>query len=129
LLAAMTVRPFGKAVGIEIILSLHKKALIFANHWEEHNAYGRSVGLALVCGDFTVDTGWVDEAGLIFCHATVFEDALMAKLSDMCGNCRPGTLFVMISRPLENPLIETVDRMWLKMNWGAASCFLQRRRV
>lgn len=128
LLAAVTARPFGKAVGIEILPSLHEKALAFAEYWEEHNAYGRSVELAFACADFTVDTGWIAEADLIFCHATVFEDALMAKLSEMCGHCRSGTLFVMISRPLENQLIETVDRLWLSMNWGAASCFLQRRR-
>jgi hypothetical protein len=66
-------------------------------------------------------------ARLVLCHATVFGERLMGAAASACALCPPGTWFVLVSRPLEHPGIETVREGPLEMSWGLATVYLQRR--
>jgi hypothetical protein len=93
------------------------------------------VGASFVTADCTRWTGWTQattpadaDRMLVLCHATVFSDHLLAALSATCSRCKPGTLFVLVSRPLVHPEIETIREGQLEMSWGTATAYLQRRR-
>jgi hypothetical protein len=93
-----------------------------------------SFDVSFYCADFTTDTSWVQTADLIWIHSTVFEQPLMSKLASLCRECRRGTLFVMVSKPLEStgsgedlPAFRTLNVLRLPMDWGLASVYLQVR--
>jgi hypothetical protein len=147
----------GRAIGIEIAPSLHAQALKkYEDHWKYWDAGCSTISTSTTdsttgpttdsttgsttvwewkCADFTVDTEWVELADLIFIHATVFEQALMDQLNVLCQGCRSGTLFCMVSQPLNTTScsdggagsIKTIDEVHLDMNWGQATVYLQRK--
>jgi hypothetical protein len=93
---------------------------------------------SFVTADFTRWTAWAGPRGdedeeppcaarLVLCHATVFGERLMGAAALACARCPPGTWFVLVSRPLEHPGIETVREGPLEMSWGLATVYLQRR--
>jgi hypothetical protein len=65
---------------------------------------------------------------LVLCHATVFDRDLMEAMAETCALCMPGTWFLVVSRPLIHPEIETIHEGPLEMSWGLATVYLQRRR-
>ena len=118
-------------VGFEIVPHLHNQALT------RMQTYARDMGsetnhhivIHLTCDDFTRHQARIArDADLIWIHATVFEDALFHKVQEICAACRSGTLFIVISRPLQNSAIETILSKRLKMSWGDGMVFVQRRR-
>jgi hypothetical protein len=179
-----------RAMGFEIVESLHQEALSRSRHWQEwdmsiccsssscpdnsnkrsedgnenhHHHHGNNgdkgdpsfwspllvprISLEWNHADFTMKTDWIPAVDIVICHATVFEDALMDKLNVLCRHCRPGTWFVMVTRPLRTtttttnspftstnnehavqPVVfETVEQLQLSMSWGQATVYLQRR--
>ena len=97
--------PIRKAIGLEIVPSLHQEALINYEAWKglepgpgSHSS--TSAAFEFRQADFTVDTQWADQAHLVWIHATVFEDALIDKLEGLVQTkCRRGTIFCLVSRP------------------------------
>jgi hypothetical protein len=93
-----------------------------------------SLDVSFYCTDFTTDTSWVQTADFVWIHSTVFEQPLMSKLASLCRECRRGTLFVTVSKPLESagsgeglPAFRTLNVLRLPMDWGMASVYLQVR--
>jgi hypothetical protein len=116
-------------VGLEIVPHLHNQALKRMQSWREY-ATTNPVEIHFTCDDFTRHHARISrEADLIWIHATVFENALFQRVQEICNACRPGTLFVLISRPLnDKSKIETLLSKRLKMSWGDGMVFVQRRR-
>ncbi|KAL7569105.1 hypothetical protein ACA910_016940 [Epithemia clementina (nom. ined.)] len=127
LLVILTAYPVVKVTGIELNNNLHLEALENYRHWKRANQRLRQVDVDWRHGDFTVDTDWVDTTDLVICHATLFEDALMSRLTYLCSLCGSGTMFVMVSRPLQHPSIVTINTLQLEMSWGRSTVYLQVR--
>lgn len=126
ILAACLAHPFSKAIGVEIVDELHKEALQNLHEWNRFD-FGDQATIELQCGDFTNNADLIVTANLIFVHATVFSDSLMDRLQHLCEGCAPGTYFVMVTMPLsESGGIETLETLWLDMNWGEATVYIQR---
>jgi hypothetical protein len=91
-------------VGMEIVPTLHEQAVKRYQHWLDTYEKGSSNQVEFICQDFTINKTWITrDAGLIWIHGTVFSDELFAIVAnDICEACQPGTIFVMISRPLPN---------------------------
>lgn len=116
-------------VGLEIVPDLHNQAMMKVQQWKELSQRVDEMNIEFHCDDFTQHaTRIAQDADLIWVHATVFGDALFTKVQEICESCRPGTLFVLVSRPLllENT-IETLLSARLKMSWGDGMVFVQRR--
>ena len=144
LFAASLAHPFASAVGIEIVPSLHDEAERGLGIWKGWSVEGPicdcedgSVAhppteFGFIRGDFTSDqhSRIVSDADLVIAHSTLFDDNLMAKVENICRRCRPGTFFLMVTRPLTKGVapdgIRTVLRTRLDMDWGTAEVYLQR---
>jgi Histone methylation protein DOT1 len=114
-------------VGLEIVPDLHQQAMLKLQQWTETSQ--RNGGkVEFHCDDFTRhSTRIAQDADLIWIHATVFGDMLFANVQEICESCRPGTLFVLVSRPLRENTIETLLSARLQMSWGDGMVFVQRR--
>ena len=127
LLVLLTAYQFGQMTGIELNPQLHFEALRNFVSWQQANQQIREVNVDWRLGDFTVDTSWISSSDVVICHATVFEDALVARLTDLCSLCPSGTLFIMVSRPLHHSSIETLLVLHLEMSWGRSTVFIQAK--
>ena len=115
-------------VGLEIVPDLHQQAMVKLQQWTETSLRNGMSVIEFQCDDFTRHSSRIaQDADLIWIHATVFGDTLFAKVQEICESCRPGTLFVLISRPLRENTIETLLSARLKMSWGDGMVFVQRR--
>ncbi|EEC47032.1 predicted protein [Phaeodactylum tricornutum CCAP 1055/1] len=88
--------------------------------------------LEFYCDDFTnsPNVDWIHQADVVFCHATVFQTKLLERLQVCCEQTREGTLFCMVTKPLQcNARIETLAEIRLDMSWGRAAVYVQRRRI
>jgi len=124
LLAAALGHCFHKAIGIEIVPELHHQALLNYQECWHRFVSGDTTVFDWKCADFTVDLDWTNEADIVFCHATVFEQDLVEALNNLALCCQPGTFFCMVSRPLSKLTI--VCELSLAMDWGQANVYLQR---
>jgi SAM-dependent methyltransferase len=150
LMAASLAYPFQKAIGIEIVPELHQEALENLKRWNQYQyqilpqqvQQGPGVNvdeeapqttmtiMEFICGDFRDSSLEIPSADLIFCHATVFNPSLMAALQQLCDACQPGTIFVMVTKPLQESLnnnIQTLEEWRLRMNWGEATVYIQKK--
>jgi hypothetical protein len=117
-------------VGIEIVPALHEQAIQRYQRWNE-TCSNSSNTVEFFCCDFTMNKPWITRtANLIWIHGTVFGDDLFAVVAnDICYACQPGTIFVMISRPLPNTdVVETLFEQMLSMSWGVGMVYVQRRK-
>jgi SAM-dependent methyltransferase len=140
LMAASLAHFFQKAIGIEIVPELHQEALENLERWnhqfipdvdEEASKTTKTI-LEFICGDFRDFPLEIASADLIFCHATVFNPSLMAALQQLCDACEPGTIFVMVTKPLQESSsnnIQTLEEWQLRMNWGEATVYIQQKKA
>jgi hypothetical protein len=120
--------PLSKAIGLEILPHLHEQAVRHCNNWRSDMNSIDKVEWDFRCADFTVQTDWIQQADLVFVHATVFETALLKTLNSLCEMCRVGTKFCMISTPLkEKRFFSMVAEFQLEMSWGRATVYIQQR--
>lgn len=149
LMAASLAHPFQKAIGIEIVPELHQEALENLERWNQFQFLpqqlqqypsgvdvdvdeeaSKTTILEFICGDFRDSSFEIASADLIFCHATVFNPSLMAALQQLCDACERGTLFVMVTKPLQESSdnnIQTLEEWQLRMNWGEATVYIQKK--
>lgn len=133
LLAACLVYPFLKAIGIEILPELHQEATCHLGCWRrwemDINNPSCSTAFEFLCDDFTNFKLRVAQADLVFVHATVFTEELMAEVQETCEQCGSGTYFAMVTKPLdiEGTSIETLVKFQLHMNWGQATVYIQKK--
>jgi SAM-dependent methyltransferase len=129
--AAIALRP-ALAMGLEIVPELHQRAVNLQTRWNDERSIHleNMTTLDFRCCDFTVDTEWIDAAHLIFMHCTVFEEALFAKVCDLCAKVNAGTWIVTVSRPLlcRQDAFECVSELQVEMSWGRGLVYLQRKR-
>ena len=64
---------------------------------------------------------------LVWVHATVFDDALMESVQQICEACPRGTYFAMVSKPLSASSIQTRGVLLLPMSWGQATVYIQKK--
>lgn len=116
-----------RAIGIEIVRRLHNQATSTHKLWDEWHLSKSKTLWEWRCADFTIDTSWI-QADIVWIHATVFEDSLMQQLNQSCRQCREGTYFVMVSKPLQvNDGIVTLRTEQLDVDWGQGTVYLQRK--
>lgn len=128
LLAAGLAHPWSKLMGLEIVPDLHDEAICKGNLWTELDPLYKGAEWALHCADFTVEKDWIEQADLVFIHATVFGSQLMETLNELCAKCRPGTIFCLVSAPLNvSRKIRMLVEFHLEMDWGLATVFIQQR--
>jgi hypothetical protein len=126
LLAASLAHSFAQVIGLELVPQRHNEALQMRSAWTDMDASLHTIDWDLRCADFTQDRDWIAQADFVVIHATVFENELMERLNDLCAACRPGTLFCLVSRPLQEAMgIATLNVFHLEMNWGRATVYLQ----
>jgi Histone methylation protein DOT1 len=113
-------------VGLEILPLLDQKARDRLQKWNEE--FHSRIPILFECDDFTKHSSRIVlNADLIWIHATVFEDALWDRVQSICHDCKEGTLFVLISKPLVGNHIETLLSARLPMTWGEGMVFVQRK--
>ena len=117
--------------GIEIVPSLHHQALTLLQNscWKTPSSL---VGprISFCCDDFVRQKQRIQTEGdLLWIHATVFEPELMNEVQSLCEGCRTGTVFVLVSNPLDTTrgIVETLASLPLYMSWGQTSVYIQRR--
>mmetsp|Transcript_16545 Transcript_16545/g.46260 ORF Transcript_16545/g.46260 Transcript_16545/m.46260 type:complete len:317 (+) Transcript_16545:23-973(+) len=127
-----------RAIGLEILESLHAEAVRNLELWHRQQQQQQQHTTSdtvfdLRCADFTQHANTiVATRALIFIHATVFNDALMQKLQNICERCQGGTVFICVSKCLEATMrsgIQTLRKLQLEMNWGEATVYVQRKQM
>ena len=116
--------PVAELIGLELQTALHQQALERTQQWDH-----TTTKIDLQCADFTRNRRWIAVADLVFCHATVFSDDLMAQVNRLCAHCRPGTYFCLVSRPLrtDTGIFKTLLELPMEMSWGRGTIFIQQR--
>jgi hypothetical protein len=131
IIAASLAYPFEKLLGMEIVPHLHNDAMDYWRIWNERfasPAKNRHQRIDYHLADFTLDPSKIHDSDLIFIHATAFGPSLMMKLQELCGGCRSGTCFVVVSQPLiVGREIRTIKEFRMKMSWGEAMVCIQQK--
>jgi hypothetical protein len=64
----------------------------------------------------------------MFANSTCFDDSLMEFLSRKASEMKPGAKFVTLTRSLNNPAFDIIEKRQYAMSWGTATCFVHIRR-
>uniref|UniRef100_A0A7S3LIF8 Histone-lysine N-methyltransferase, H3 lysine-79 specific n=1 Tax=Aplanochytrium stocchinoi TaxID=215587 RepID=A0A7S3LIF8_9STRA len=128
LFAASLAHEFAEAVGIEVVDSLHNHALHNLSLWEtkRKSTTKSNTRFKFICDDFRNVN--VAKADLIICHATLFDNDLMASIQLMAESCASGTVFMIISKRLRTGHItgiKTITSKQLPMSWGVGTVTIQ----
>lgn len=134
-LAALTFFPFQRGVGIEMDENLFSDGIQSYQAWQRNSLVDsssssiRPIDIEWILGDFCDHRDWTTWRNpcIIFCHATLFAEELMERLTYWCSSCSRGTVFIMVSRPLQHSSIITLKILNLEMSWGMADVFLQKK--
>jgi len=141
--AAATIFPFGKCVGLELLDGLveasrdakkryddvAKPRLRDAAPWaaqdfNEHAALPPA-DVSFERADITA-ADWSD-GDVVFANSTCFDDGLMAAIGRKAAALKPGTVVVTLTKKLPSPVFEVCESNLYQMSWGGATVFIQRR--
>ena len=133
LVAARLILDFKSCKGIEILNSLHhaaegavqtfsslKKSMLACHTKSDVNVYEGSITAA------EGDLNWSD-GDIVFANSTCFSASLMNEISDLGEQLAPGAIFITFTKPLQSTKFELLDKSRLKMSWGPATVYVQRR--
>mmetsp|Transcript_11859 Transcript_11859/g.15513 ORF Transcript_11859/g.15513 Transcript_11859/m.15513 type:complete len:221 (+) Transcript_11859:31-693(+) len=131
LFAAHCAHQFDKCIGVEILESLHEKAIDSLSSLKEHSIFADRFSKGVVelrLGDL-VSTDWSD-ANVVLIHATVFDNDLMARIQLKAEQMLAGTFFIVVSKELRTGVvtgIQTIQQYRFKASWGEATISLQMK--
>ena len=108
-----------RAVGVELLPSFVRSAASIAA--------AQQLPCRFVQADL-FDVSW-SQADLLYLTATTFSDALMARVSDKCGELKPGACLVSLTRPpTASGLVQEAMEV-LDFSWGPGTVFVHRRTL
>lgn len=136
LLAAASLFPFGKLVGIEILEGLHTAALEVSEHYDRVvrpcfdtlTDARASMQMELVCGSF-LDYDWPNEADVVFANSTCFDDALMDEIALQGQALRDGVIVITLTKALTSPYFDLLYSEQHQMSWGMATVNIMRKQT
>lgn len=122
--------PFNRFVGIEIILSLHRVALLAKqsliykyNNTEkdEHEPHiSSNKSIEFFKGSF-LDLNlfdWVKNADVVFANSTCFEDSLIQAIGEKAKDMKNGSIFITLSKALpKSSGFKVIDESREAMSW------------
>ncbi len=132
---ARLVMDFAKCKGIEILKPLHDAAVIVNDRFLEHKrsllALTKDGDMSLVEGSITdissdVSCNWTD-GDIVFANSTCFDKNLIDEISEIGDRLKPGSIFITFTKGLTSSAFELIDKSRLKMSWGPATVYIQRR--
>jgi SAM-dependent methyltransferase len=65
---------------------------------------------------------------IIFANSTCFDDDLMDFLSEKATDLKEGARIVTLTKMLDSPYLQLIDQRQYAMSWGAATCFVHKRK-
>lgn len=123
--AAALLFPFRRAVGVELLPSLHALATSAAARLVNTN-HSSPPSIEFVCGDlFQQD---VTDADLVFVASTGFDARMFARLAAHLATMRAGSVVLTLSLPLPGTDFEVALEQRYRFSWGNCSVFFARRR-
>jgi Histone methylation protein DOT1 len=131
-LIAATLFPFGKCIGIELLSSLHKIAMLKAQQLASVCKLCTSVVLRdntteieLHCADITQQK-W-NAADIVYMASTAFTDELFDIVATLCNDLPAHCRVITLSKSLPNPQFKVVHSAHYQMSWGPVSVFIHER--
>lgn len=99
---------------------------LLADHVASVAGQLKPAGITLTVGDATrADLG---EATHVFTNWTALTPETKARLTERFRTCRPGTRFVVVTRPIEGPDFVQLGRYRRLFTWGFEAVWLQEYR-
>jgi len=133
LVAARLILDFKRCKGIEILSSLHHAAAgaleTFSSLKQSTLACHTKNDMRVFEGsitDATGDSNW-SEGDIVFANSTCFSTELMHEISQLGELLAPGAIFITFTKALTSTKFELLDKSRLKMSWGPATVYIQRR--
>ena len=122
---------FKSCRGIEILNGLHLAAAKIVEEFSEDShkenlAYAHENDMNVVEGSI-LDLDWSD-GDIVFANSTCFNLELIDQISILGEKLRPGSIFITFTKGLTSEAFELLDKSRLKMSWGPATVYIQRRR-
>lgn len=131
LIEARLLCDFDECIGIEILSSLHKKAVEVVNGFDQ-SRFRDVLSVSVPSKDVKVFEGsileddWSD-GDFIFANSTCFSLDLMDSISKVGEKLRPGSIFVTFTKALTSKAFEVLEQVRLKMSWGPATVYIHKR--
>ena len=127
LLAAASLFPFAKLVGIEILEGLHNAAVEVCAHYDRSvrptfdSTDPRSTQeIEVVCGSF-LELDWPLDADVVFANSTCFDEQLMDDIATQGQALRDGVIVITLTKQLNSPYFKLVYSEQHLMSWGNAT--------
>ena len=122
---------FDQCIGIEILSSLHEKAVKVVDGFDKPR-FRNVLSVSVPSKDVKVYEGsileddWSD-GDLIFANSTCFSLDLIDRISKLGEKLRPGSIFVTFTKGLTSKAFEVLEQVRLKMSWGPATVYIHKR--
>lgn len=122
---------FDECIGIEILSSLHEKAVKVVANFDQPR-FRNVLSLSVPSKDVKVYEGsileddWSD-GDFIFANSTCFSLDLIDSISKLGEKLRPGSIFVTFTKALTSKAFEVLEQVRLKMSWGPATVYIHKR--
>jgi predicted esterase/SAM-dependent methyltransferase len=123
---------FDQCIGVELLSSLHNKAVDVVRAFDEPR-FRNALSVSLPQKDVKVYEGsileedWSD-GDFIFANSTCFSLDLIDSISKLGEKLRPGSIFVTFTKGLTSKAFELLEQVRLKMSWGPATVYIHKRR-
>mmetsp|Transcript_3757 Transcript_3757/g.3880 ORF Transcript_3757/g.3880 Transcript_3757/m.3880 type:complete len:298 (+) Transcript_3757:68-961(+) len=69
------------------------------------------------------------ESDIVFANSTCFDDSLMISISHLAEQLKPGAKIITLTKPLSSTCFEILDSRRYAMSWGAATCYIHRKKI
>ena len=132
LVEARLLADFDQCIGIELLNSLHEKAVQVVGDFDKPK-YRKILSHSVPSKDIRVYEGsileedWAD-GDLIFANSTCFSPDLMSRMGEQGEKLQPGAYFITFTKGLTSKAFELLEQVRLKMSWGPATVYIHRRR-
>lgn len=123
--------PFVKAVGVELVPTLHQSAMEALKRYETEikpriadEVKGKEIKFIeadILQTDFS-------EADVIFMNSTCFSDELMNGVDRRIDSIKPGAYVISLTKSLSNPALKLLKSELNDFSWGKATAYYHQRK-
>jgi hypothetical protein len=99
---------------------------LLADHVASVAGQLKPAGITLTVGDATRED--LGDATHVFANWTALSPETKARLTERFRSCRPGTRFVVVTRPIEGPDFVTLGQYRRLFTWGFEAVWIQEYR-